>query len=68
MNGLKKIRKSLDLSVKEVSSILGCTNVSVYNYERDHLTIPISKARKIIEIAGDKGHSITLDDIYADLD
>lgn len=60
----KIIRQRLDISQKDLAALLGMCQGSISRYERGSVIHPTT-AYKVIEIAAQKGVSLTLDDFYA---
>lgn len=64
MNSIRHIRERLQLTQAALAAALGVTQGNVSHYERGQ-GVPQAVARKLIEVASDRGVQVTFDDIYA---
>ncbi len=64
MNVIKSIRTRLGVSQAELGAGIGVTQGNVSFYEKGQ-TMPPDVARRLIEYAKGKGHTLSFDDIYA---
>ncbi|MDC6133684.1 helix-turn-helix transcriptional regulator [Burkholderia gladioli] len=66
MNSLLQVRKRLSLTQRDLSVALGVGQSAISQYECGACDPSIEVSRKLIEVARNRGVSITLDEIYAD--
>lgn len=67
MNHLKSIRQRLGLTQQAIATELGCTQGNVGHYERGQ-TLPPDVARKLIQVAHERGLLIGFDHVYGAVD
>lgn len=68
MSAFKLIRTRLKLSQAEAADLLGVSQGNVSHYEARGQTVPPRVAKRLIEVAAERGHTVTYDDIYAEPD
>jgi transcriptional regulator with XRE-family HTH domain len=64
ITALTSIRKKLGLSQTELGRSIGKRASAISNYETKRRHLPLDDAYKIIDIARQKGISISLEDLY----
>ena len=64
MNTLTSIRSRLSMTQSELANALGQTQGNIGHYEAERQQIPVYVAKKLIQVAADKGLKLSLDDIY----
>lgn len=64
MNSIRLIREQLAMTQAALASELGVTQGNVSHYENGQ-GVPQEVARKLIQVAADRGVPITFDDVYA---
>jgi putative transcriptional regulator len=63
MNAIQAIRGRLGLTQVELGALIGVSQGNVSFYERGQ-NVPAPVAAKLIEVAGNRGLSITFDHVY----
>lgn len=63
MNAIRPIRERLKLTQQALADALGCTQGNVGHYERGQ-TLPPDVAKRLIEVAAQKGLRIGYDHVY----
>jgi putative transcriptional regulator len=67
-NRLKQIRLRLGLTQQEFADMLGITQGNVGHYELRGQTMPPEGAMRLIAEAAVRGHRVTYEDIYGEVD
>jgi len=64
MNHLRPIRLRLEMTQKAMAAALGCTQSNVGHYEHGRQSLPPEAARKLLQVAKERGLLIGFDHIY----
>lgn len=64
MNNVREIRTRLDMSQADLASAIGVTQGNVSHIEQGRQTLMPAHAMRLIEIAAERGVTISFDDIY----
>lgn len=64
MNNILSIRMALGVSQHAMGELIGVSGGNVSHYENGRQEIPPQVARRLIEVAAARGHTLTFDDIY----
>lgn len=63
---VKQIRERLGVTQQALAEVIDCTPGNIGHYESGQ-TIPPRRAGRLIAFAASRGHTVTFDQIYADL-
>lgn len=66
MNPIRAIRDRLGVTQAEMARGMACTQSNVSFYEKGQ-TVPPPAAKALIAFAAERGHVVTLDEIYAEV-
>lgn len=66
MDTIKTIRERLGMSQAQFARAIGMTQGNISHYELGHQFVPPIVARRIIDIAKDRGVKLSFNDVYAD--
>lgn len=64
MNNVREIRNRLDMSQADLASAIGVTQGNVSHIEQGRQVLMPAHAKRLIEIASERGVKISFDDIY----
>ena len=67
MSPIRRVRARLGVTQEALAEGIGCTQGNIGHYEHG-LTMPPTRARRLIAFAAARGHVVTFDDIYAEPD
>ncbi|WP_395652533.1 helix-turn-helix transcriptional regulator [Brevundimonas sp.] len=66
MNGIRHIRKQLGLTQAQLAQAIGSEQSSICTYELGKFTLKPELARRVAELARERGFECTLDDVYSE--
>lgn len=64
MNIITSIRERLSMTQSELAKAIGQTQGNIGHYENGRQQIPVYAAKRLIQIAHERGVKLSLDDIY----